>query len=134
MQEKTILVATFIKLEHLDDFLGKLKDKLGINEKSVFIFETENNDLVLTYRIFLSMGEKIDLRKEFNKTIQIHKKGDTFFTINSLNKLIERDFNLTSGNVDYSNYEVEWEKYENTIITLRNNNLEILPIKKKIIE
>jgi hypothetical protein len=134
MQKKTILVATFIKLEHLDDFLGKLKDKLGINEKSVFIFETENNDLVLTYRIFLSMGEKIDLRKEFNKTIQIHKKGDTFFTINSLNKLIERDFNLTSGNVDYSNYEVEWEKYENTIITLRNNNLEILPIKKKIIE
>tara|TARA_R110000751_G_scaffold186262_1_gene292702 strand:+ start:658 stop:1062 length:405 start_codon:yes stop_codon:yes gene_type:complete len=134
MQKKTILVATFIKLEHLDDFLGKLKDKLGINEKSVFIFETENNDLVLTYRIFLSMGEKIDLRKEFNKTIQIHKKGNTFFTINSLNKLIERDFNLTSGNVDYSNYEVEWEKYENTIITLRNNNLEILPIKKKIIE
>ena len=134
MQKKTILVATFIKLEHLDDFLDKLKNKFGIHEKSVFIFESENNDLVLTYRIFLSMGEKINLRKELNKTIQIHKKGDTFFTINSLNKLIERDFNLISGNVDYSNYEVEWEKYQNTIITLRNNNLEILPIKKKIIE
>lgn len=134
MQKKVILVATFIKLEDLEDFLDKLKDKFNIHEKSVFIFETGENSLVLTYRIFLGMGEKINLRKELNKTIQIHKKGTTFFTINSLNKLIERDFNLTSGNVDYSSYDVEWEKYQNTIITLRNNNLEILPIKKKIIE
>jgi len=134
MQKKIILVATFIKLEDLGDFLNKLKDKFGIHEKSVFIFETGDDSLVLTYRIFLGMGEKINLRKELNKTIQIHKKGTTFFTINSLNKLIERDFNLSSGNVDYSSYDVEWEKYQNTIITLRNNNLEILPIKKKIIE
>lgn len=134
MQKKIILVATFIKSEQLVGFLEKLKSKFGIYEKSVFIFETENDDLVLTYRIFLNIGEKINLRKELNKTIQIHKKGTTFFTINSLNKLIERDFNLASGNVDYSNYQIEWEKYENTIITLRNNNLEILPIKKKIIE
>ncbi len=134
MQKKIILVATFIKSEQLVGFLEKLKSKFGIYEKSVFIFETENDDLILTYRIFLNIGEKINLRKELNKTIQIHKKGTTFFTINSLNKLIERDFNLASGNVDYSNYQIEWEKYENTIITLRNNNLEILPIKKKIIE
>lgn len=134
MQKKIILVATFIKSEQLVGFLEKLKSKFGIYEKSVFIFETENDDLILTYRIFLNIGEKINLRKELNKTIQIHKKGTTFFTINSLNKLIERDFNLPSGNVDYSNYQIEWEKYENTIITLRNNNLEILPIKKKIIE
>ena len=134
MQKKVILVATFIKLEDLEDFLDKLKDKFNIHEKSVFIFETGENSLVLTYRIFLGMGEKINLRKELNKTIQIHKKGTTFFTINSLNKLIERDFNLTSGNVDYSSYDVAWENYQNTIITLRNNNLEILPLKKKIIE
>ena len=134
MQKKIILVATFIKSEQLVGFLEKLKSKFGIYEKSVFIFETENDDLILTYRIFLNIGEKINLRKELNKTIQIHKKGTTFFTINSLNKLIERDFNLPSGNVDYSNYQIEWEKYENTIITLRNNKLEILPIKKKIIE
>jgi hypothetical protein len=134
MQKKVILVATFIKLEDLDVFLNKLKDKFGIHEKSVFTFETEGGELVLTYRIFLGMGEKINLRKELSKTIQIHKKGTTFFTINSLNKLIERDFNLTSGNIDYSGYNVDWEKYNNMIITIRNNNLEILPIKKKNIE
>lgn len=130
MQKKTILVATFIKLEHLDDFLNKLENKFSINKKSVFIFETENNDLILTYKIYLSLGEKINLKKELSKTIQIHKKGTTFFTINSLNRLIERDFDLKSGNIDYSNYQVDWLKYENTMISLRNNNLEVLDLKR----
>lgn len=130
MQKKTILVATFIKLEHLDDFLNKLENKFSINKKSVFIFETENNDLILTYKIYLSLGEKINLKKELSKTIQIHKKGTTFFTINSLNRLIERDFDLKSGNIDYNNYQVDWLKYENTMISLRNNNLEVLDLKR----
>lgn len=133
MQKKTILVATFIKLENLNVFLDKLKNNFDINKKSVFMFETENNDLILTYKIFLNAGEKINLKKELTKTIQIHKKGNTFFTINSLNRLIERDFDLVSGNIDYSNYQIEWEKYENTMISLKNNNLEILQLKKKII-
>tara|TARA_R110000772_G_scaffold64813_4_gene144787 strand:- start:402 stop:806 length:405 start_codon:yes stop_codon:yes gene_type:complete len=133
MQKKTILVATFIKLENLNVFLDKLKNDFDINKKSVFMFETENNDLILTYKIFLNVGEKINLKKELTKTIQIHKKGNTFFTINSLNRLIERDFDLVSGNIDYSNYQIEWEKYENTMISLKNNNLEILQLKKKII-
>jgi hypothetical protein len=133
MQKKTILVATFIKLENLNVFLDKLKNDFDINKKSVFMFETENNDLILTYKIFLNVGEKINLKKELTKTIQIHKKGNTFFTINSLNRLIERDFDLVSGNIDYNNYQIEWEKYENTMISLKNNNLEILQLKKKII-
>tara|TARA_R110000822_G_scaffold269913_1_gene392969 strand:+ start:635 stop:1039 length:405 start_codon:yes stop_codon:yes gene_type:complete len=133
MQKKTILVATFIKLENLNVFLDKLKNDFDVNKKSVFMFETENNDLILTYKIFLNVGEKINLKKELTKTIQIHKKGNTFFTINSLNRLIERDFDLVSGNIDYSNYQIEWEKYENTMISLKNNNLEILQLKKKII-
>ena len=90
MQKKTILVATFIKLENLNVFLDKLKNDFDVNKKSVFMFETENNDLILTYKIFLNVGEKINLKKELTKTILIHKKGNTFFTINSLNRLIER--------------------------------------------
>ena len=61
MQKKTILVATFIKLENLNVFLDKLKNDFDVNKKSVFMFETENNDLILTYKIFLNVGEKINL-------------------------------------------------------------------------
>ena len=98
------------------------------------MFETEEGDIILTYRIFLEFDQRLNIRKELPKTIQIHKKNTTFFTINSLNKLIEKDFNLDGGNVDYSKYGIDWSKYENCMISLKNDNLEILQLKKKNIE
>jgi len=134
MQKKVILLATFITNEYLDKFLYKLYKQFGVKKQSVFLFETDNGEIILTYRLFLNFDEKINIRKELPKTVQIHKKGTTFFTINSLNRLIEKEFNIPKGNVDYSRYEIDWSKYENTMISLRNNNLEILPLNKKIIE
>lgn len=129
MQKKVILLATFIDKNDLEGFLYKLYKDFGVKKRSVFIFEN-NNSLILTYRLFLELDRKLDIRKELNNTIQVHKKGTTFFTINSLNKLIERDFNLNDGNVDHSQYEIDWSKYENTLISLTNNTLEILPLNK----
>lgn len=134
MEKKVILLATFLTKDYLNGFLYKIYKKFGVKKKSVFLFETEEGDLILTYRLFLEFDQKLNIRKELPKTIQIHKKGTTFFTINSLNKLIERDFNLTGGNVNYSKYEVDWDKYKNCLISLKNNNLEILGLNKKIIE
>jgi len=84
--------------------------------------------------MFWNFDEKRNIRKELPKTGQINKKGTTFFTSNALNKLIEKEHNISKGNTDYSSYQVDWEKYQNTMITLRNNNLEILHLNKKIIE
>lgn len=134
MQKKVILLATFLNPEYLDKFLFKLYKNFGVKKNSVFVFETEGGDLILTFRIFLDLGQSFNIKKELPRTIQIHKKGNTFFTINSLNRLIEEEFNLTGGNVDYSKYQVEWEKYENCMISLKNNNLEILRLSRKIIE
>ncbi len=134
MQRKIILVATFVEPEQLDLFFDKLKDKFGINPNSVFIFELDDKSLMLTYKLYLQIGEKINLRKELNKTIQVHKKGTTFFTINSLNRLIERDFDLKGGNIDYNNYKVDWDSYVDSMISLKNDKLEILSLKKKNID
>lgn len=134
MQKKVILLATFITPDYLDKFLYKIYKNFGVKKKSVFLFETNNGEIILTYRLFLNFDEKVNIRKELPNTVQIHKKGTTFFTINSLNKLIEKEYNIPKGNTDYSKYEVDWSKYKNTMISLRNNNLEILPLIKKIIE
>jgi len=134
MEKKVILLATFTEYEYLDKFLLNIYKKFGVKKKSVFLFETEDGNLILTYRLFLDFDQKFNIKKELPKTIQIHKKGTTFFTINSLNKLIEKEFNLDGGNVNYSKYSVDWGKYENCMISLQNDNLEILRLKKKIIE
>ena len=127
MQKKVILLATFITNEYLDKFLYKLYKQFGVKKQSVFLFETKDKEIILTYRLFLNFDEKINIRKE------LPKKGTTFFTINSLNRLIEKEYDLPKGNTDYSRYEIDWSKYENTMISLRNNNLEILDLNKKII-
>jgi hypothetical protein len=134
MQKKILLVATFINSPSLDKFLYKIYKSFGVKKNSVFVFETDTEDLLLTYKIFLEFDQKIDIRKELPKTVQIHKKGTTFFTINALNKLIEKEFNLNSGNVNYSEYNLDWLKYENSIILIKNNELDILQLKKKITE
>lgn len=131
MQNKTILLATFVNPNYLDRFLYKLYKKFGINKRSVFIFETDGEDILLTYRLFIKEDERVDIKKEFRKTVQIHKKGMTFFTINALNELIKKEYNLDDGNINYSNYDINWEKYENNIILLKNNQLEILTLSKK---
>jgi len=134
MQKKVILLATFINPSYLDKFLYKIYKNFGVKKNSVFFFETETEDLLLTYRIFLDLEQKINIKKELSKTVQIHKKSDTFFTINALNKLIEKEFDVDSGNVNYSNYNLDWTKYKDTIILIKNNELDILKLKKKIVE
>jgi len=134
MQKKTILLATFLTKDYLDKFLYKIYKKFGVKKKSVFLFETESGDLILTYRLFLEIGQKINIRQELPKTVQVHKKGTTFFTINSLNKLIEQEFNLLEGNIDHSQYEIDWSRFEDCMISLKDNQLEILKLNKKIIE
>ena len=135
MQKKILLVATFVNDDYLDKFLFKIYKRFNVSKKSVFVFETDNGELLLTYRIYLEIGKSIDIRKEIPKTVQIHKKGTTFFTINALNQLIIRDHDLYDmGNIDYKNYAVDWGNYENCLILLKNNELDILPLTKKNVE
>jgi uncharacterized protein YpuA (DUF1002 family) len=98
------------------------------------VFETDTEQLLLTYRIFLDFDKKVDIRKELGNTIQIHKKNNTFFTINALNKLIELENNLSEGNIDHSKFNVDWNKFENKIILLKNGSLDILSLKRKNVE
>jgi hypothetical protein len=134
MQKKILLLATFVNPEQLDKTLINLYKKFGVNKKYVFVFETDTEQLLLTYRIFLDFDKKVDIRKELGNTIQIHKKNNTFFTINALNKLIELENNLSEGNIDHSKFNVDWNKFENKIILLKNGSLDILSLKRKNVE
>jgi len=134
MQKKILLLATFVSPDYLDKFLFKINKKFNVNKKNVFVFETEEDNLLLTYKLTLDIDQKINIKEELHKTVQIHKKGTTFFTINALNKLIEKEFNINFGNVNYTDYNLDWDKYKDSIILLKNNELDILRLKKKIIE
>lgn len=129
MQQKTLLLASFVKEDRIEGFLLRLKNNFGIKKENIFFFKMEDDDYVLTYKITIDIDNRIDIKKELPKTIQIHKKGDTIFTINALNRLIEKESGL-AGNVNHREYQIEWPKFENKIILLKGDVLEISTIER----
>ena len=129
MQNKTLLLASFVDPNKLDEFTSKLFKNYDISKKSIFFYETNADTMLLTYKINLSMGERINIRK-IGDTVQIHKKGSTIFTINALKELIKRDNNLESGNIDFKEYTIDWDNYKDKAILVQKGELYLLDLKR----
>jgi hypothetical protein len=130
MQYKTLLLASFVKKRYLDRFLHDLSENHNIKKDKVFVFDLNEDTYLLTYKLKIDLGVRFDIRREIPKTIQIHKKRLTFFTINALNRLIERDSGLMDGNINHKEHQVDWGKYENKLVLLKNDRLEISDINR----
>ena len=130
MQYKTLLLASFVDKDHLQKFLHNLDTKHNTGSDKVFVFDLNHNTYLLTYKIKINLGVRFDIKRELPKTIQIHKKRLTFFTINALNKLIEMESDLSVGNINHKEHQVDWSKYENKLILLRGDKLEISDISR----
>ena len=130
MQYKTLLLASFVDKTQVPQFLINLKEKYNIERTNVFIYELTHNSCLLTFKLKVDVGSRFEIKKELPKTIQIHKKQSTFFTINALNKLIERDSGLMAGNINHKEYKVDWSNYEDKLILLRGDMLDISDIKR----
>lgn len=129
---KKILIAAFINKNEGEQFLKHIDSEFDVSSSTVFHFEIigdENNDLY-TFYIELGLGEKINLRDYFKNALIVHKKKKTFYTINALNKLIEKEYQLQSGNIDYKKYKIDWYKFKDNLILTSDNNLSIMQIKR----
>lgn len=134
--KNNLLLVTFLNSNTLESFLRFLYKKFGIKKRSVFAFKSLNDEdkIFVTFKIFLNEEEKMDLKSVFRNTSLIHKKGTTFYTINALNKFIEREYDLMPGNVNYKDYSIDWEKYQDTFLLLQNDELVIKPVEKLLLE
>jgi hypothetical protein len=127
-----ILLASFITLKQSDDFFNKLESLFSIKKDKTFIF-TLGENLMITFKLTSTEELKEIIRTKLKNTIQIHKKSGSFYTINALNKLIQRDFNLEDGNIDYKSYSIDWDKYQDKLFLVKEGELQIQDIKKVIL-
>lgn len=129
---KTILLATFIFPERLDWFLDYLENKFNIPKEKVFIFQNldDESKLIVTFKLVLRNGKRINLKKYFPNAIPIHKKGTAIYTINALNKLIEMETGLEAGNIDYKKHRIDWDNYQDRLILNNNGELKFYEIKR----
>tara|TARA_R110002012_G_scaffold264486_1_gene447845 strand:+ start:152 stop:562 length:411 start_codon:yes stop_codon:yes gene_type:complete len=130
MKYKKLLLASFVNKETVNHFLMGLKNNHDVEQDDVFCFEFSDTDYLLTYKIKTGFGDKFDIKKQLPKTVQIHKKKTTFFTINALNRLIERDCGLHGGNINHKEHNIDWGLYGGKIILLKNNMLDITDISR----
>ncbi len=128
---KTILLASFIFTERLDWFLGYLNKQFGIQKEHVFCYKNMDDEtkVIITFR-FILPEIRVNLKELFPSAVIIHKKGEAIYTINALNKLIEKQLGSSLGNIDYKSVPIDWSSYQNKMILIKDNELVILNINR----
>jgi len=128
---KSITLASFVYNDKVDSFKKYLFNKYGITDEKVFQYKYEEEDKkILTFMIYLKQEEKIDIQTFYPPTIIVHKKGECFYTINALNSLIEKISDSDSGNINYREFKIDWDEYQNNIILIKRKELKIMTIKR----
>jgi hypothetical protein len=130
--EKQILLASFINPEKIETFFTYLYDNFNITKDKVFKYDNldDKSKIILTFRLTIPHGEFLNLRTLFPNAIIIHKKGNSLYTINALNALIESENMENYGNINHQSVKIDWEKYQNKLILMNNNELVFYSIKK----
>ena len=128
---KIITLASFVYVDKVDTFKKYLQKRFKIEEENIFQYSYfEDNKKIITYRVSLVDNTKIDMSSIYPPTIIVHKKGECFYTINALNKLIETLNDLENGNINYLEYKINCDEYQNKIIIIKNDELKIIDINK----
>lgn len=130
--DKTILLASFIFPERVDWFISYLEAKFSITKDKVFCYKNldDESKVIMTFKFKFEKDKKINLKDLFPNAVPIHKKGNSLYTINALNKLIDLKVGSDTGNIDYKSYKIDWSEYQDRIILLNGQELGIFKIQR----
>jgi hypothetical protein len=131
MDSKIITLASFVYIDKVDSFKKYLYNRFKIKEDKLFQYSFDESDKkILTFMVKLKQEERIETNSFFPTTVIVHKKGECFYTINALNKLIEFTSDTDMGNLNYSEVKINWDNYQNKMIIVRGEDLKIFTINK----
>ena len=103
-----------------------MKNDFNIKLDKVFIYSIDTNprEYLVTFKTF----DKEKFIKNLSNATVMHVKNGCLFSINALNKLIERD---NEGSDQPNNeYVVDWNKYKDKLIIITNGELSISNLAK----
>jgi len=125
-------LASFVNEDKVSSFKKYLKKRFNTTEEKIFVYTSpsEKEKKILTFRVYLREGKKINTQTFFPTTIIVHKKGECFYTINALNKLIDEEVGERSGNINYKDYEIDWDKHQDKMLIVKDKELTIMDIKR----
>jgi hypothetical protein len=128
--DKRVLIGTFIRKANVSQrVLKEIVESFNADKIFIFSVEDEAHKRLVTFNVLeADLGDKLTEFKRANKnTLRLHrnKNSNTFYTINSLNKVVEKQI----GKKDIQ-HEVDWKEYQNSCLVLdQEGSLKVLKTK-----
>ena len=119
MQQDKILIGTFVKGSHVPQkILKSIVENFGADKIFIFSVNDSRHQRLVTFNVSDNqLGEKfVEFKKSNKNSLRLHRRKDsnTFYTINSLNKLIESK----NGGTLNPGYKVDWNEFKNQCLVL----------------
>jgi hypothetical protein len=126
MSANGIIIGTFIRKNKILSFLESLKYEFKVNLDKVFVYVIDTNkyEYLVTFKTY----DKEKFIKSLQNTTVMHVKNGCLFSINALNKLIEKDKEDTDK--PNNEYVIDWNKYKDMLIILTNGELSLSNLSK----
>ena len=125
MSTNGIIIGTFVKKNKILSFLETLRTGYGIKLDKVFVYDIDTNqaEYLVTFKTF----DKDKFIKKISNATVMHVKNGCLFSINALNRLIEKE---KGEEIPNNEYLVDWEKYKDKLIILTGGELSISKLSK----
>lgn len=125
MADKGTIIGTFVKKNKILSFIENIKNDFNLSLEKLFIYtiDTNSREYLVTFKTF----DKEKFIKNLNNATVMHVKNGSLFSINALNKLIEKEKDSVKPN---NEYVVDWNKYKNKLIIVTNGELSISNLLK----
>jgi hypothetical protein len=126
MTERGIIIGTFVKKNKILSFIETLKNEFGIKLEKLFVYSIDTNkrEYLVTFKTF----DKDRFIKNLANATVMHVKNGCLFSINALNRLIEKD--NEGSELPNNEFVVDWDKYKDKLIIITNGELSISNLTK----
>ena len=126
MSVNGIIIGTFVKKNKILSFLETLKHGFKINLDKVFVYSIDTNkyEYLVTFKTY----NKERFIKNLNNATVMHVKNGCLFSINALNKLIEKE--NSDSDKPNNEYLIDWDKYKDKLIIQTNGELSLSNLSK----
>lgn len=126
MSVNGIIIGTFVKKNKILSFLETLKHGFKVNLDKVFIYSIDTNkyEYLVTFKTY----DKERFIKNLSNATVMHVKNGCLFSINALNKLIEKE--NSDSDKPNNEYLIDWNKYKDKLIIQTNGELSLSNLSK----
>lgn len=122
-EAKRSIVGVYVQKSRILSFIETLRYKYKVKYKNIRIYELERNNK--EYLVSIKTYDKDRIVAELRCSV-FHIKHGCLFSINGLNKLIEKD----CGNKKDLDCQINWEDYTDKLIVTQADELSVSTIKK----